>query len=167
LSLFAVDVGNEDVVSAAAPGGVLVAVGCPADALGVADEAAAVVDVSACSADRLIAYEEAEGRADSRDCAVSFMAVALREMRGLSNLLQQMFVWSAVSVHVSLGLVSYMRNVEFWWVGKLAYLDFKQQKVLIPDEQACWLPEGVVRSPPSQSELGPQHTASAFPGMQQ
>lgn len=110
--------------------------GCP-DALGVADDAAAVVGASACRADKLIAYVGAEGRADMRDCAVSFTAVALREMRGLSSLLQQMFVWSAVSVHVSLGLVSYMRNVEYCSVKRFAHLDFKQQKVLMPVEQAC------------------------------
>jgi hypothetical protein len=90
LSLIAVDVGNETVVFAS-PGGVVVAMGCSPDALGVIDDEVAVVDESACRADKLTAYVGAEGLANSRDCAVSFMAVALREVRGFSSLLQQMF----------------------------------------------------------------------------
>jgi len=136
LSFVAIGEGGEAAVACAPPDGEVVAMGCP-DALGVADDAAAVVGASACRADKLIAYVGAEGRAAMRDCAVSFTAVALREMRGLSSLLQQMFVWSAVSVHVSLGLVSYMRNVWYCGVERSAHLDFKQQKVLMPVEQAC------------------------------
>jgi hypothetical protein len=72
--------------------GVVVAMGCCPDALGVVDDAAAVVDVSVCKADKLTAHVAAAGRFDSRDCAVSLTAVALREASGLSSWLQQMLI---------------------------------------------------------------------------
>jgi hypothetical protein len=141
--------------------------GCCADALGLCDDEAAAVDVSVCRADKSTAYVAADGRIDSSDCAVAFTAVAFREAIGLSSWLQQMLIWSAVSVQVSLDVVSYILNDDYRAIWTLANLDFKQQKVLAPDEQACWPPEGVVLSPPSQPELGPQQTASVFPGSQQ
>jgi hypothetical protein len=64
-------------------------------------------------------------------------------------------------------LCHYILNDDYRAVWTLANLDFEQQKVLAPDEQACWPLEGVVLSPPSQPELGPQETASVFPGLQQ
>jgi hypothetical protein len=71
----------------------------------VGDEPA-VADVNAWRSDKLMAYVEADGRAASSDIAVSFTAAALSGASGSSRVLQQMLTWSAVSVQVSLSIVS-------------------------------------------------------------
>lgn len=58
--------------------------------LEVADDEAVVVDVGFSRSRSLTGYEAADGLADTRDCAVSFTALAFSEASGLTRLLQQM-----------------------------------------------------------------------------
>lgn len=115
--------------------------------LGLVADDAGVVEVNASKDSGLIVYEAADGLAELSAKNVSFTRVALSGATRFSNVLQQILIWFEVSVHVS--------------------LSFAQQYLLLPDEHACWPPDGVFEEPPSHLGLPVQQTPSVRPGIQQ